>query len=69
MLFLSRTSKPQISYVVGFLGRFVSSWQRYHDRVLLRLIEYLAISAGDALTLTINTDDLYTVTADLFCGR
>ena len=42
LLFLVRSSRPECSFAVGFLSRFVSRWTVASDKRLRRIFEYLA---------------------------
>ena len=66
LLYLARTSRPQIAFVIGFLGRYVSCWTRLQDRILLRVIEYLNTSIDDTLVSTGCMGDLFLGSLVLF---
>ena len=45
LLWLSRLSRPDLSFLVGRLAANVSHWSRWGDRQKLRMISYLACAA------------------------
>lgn len=48
-LFLSRMTRPEISYAVGQLSRLVHRWSAYADQALRHLIEYLSTTLNRVL--------------------
>jgi ribonuclease HI len=41
LLWLCRTTRPDLAYAASFLGRMVTNWTVFSDRCLSRLMEYL----------------------------
>ena len=41
MLFLARSSRPDIAYAVAFLGRYSHDWSKALDSKIHRLLQYL----------------------------
>jgi hypothetical protein len=41
LLWLSRTTRPDIAFAAGFIGRMVHRWTRFADRCLARVMQYL----------------------------
>ena len=41
LLFLARSSRPDMMFATGFLGRYVSKWSLAAEKRMKRLFEYL----------------------------
>ena len=53
-MYLSRTSRPDITYATNFLARHVSAWEKTHDKALEQLVGYL--QATDSVQLHADID-------------
>ncbi|CAE7450270.1 unnamed protein product [Symbiodinium sp. CCMP2592] len=55
---VARNSRPEISFAVGWLGRYTTKWTRTQDAALHRLMRYLAATRSFALRLVLNPVDV-----------
>ncbi|CAE7569646.1 RE1 [Symbiodinium sp. CCMP2592] len=64
-LWVARNSRPEISFAVGWLGRYTTKWTRRQDAALHRLMGYLAATRSSALRLVLNPADVHQRTLKL----
>ena len=57
-LWIARNSRPEISFAVGWLGRYTTKWTQRQDAALHRLMGYLAATQSNALRLVLNPADV-----------
>jgi len=60
LLFLARSSRPDIAHAVAFLGRYSHDWSKALDAKLHRLLQYLEGTRKFELTWTIKHGDVPT---------
>ena len=53
LLFLARSSRPDVSFAVGFLGRYSHDWSSAMDAKLHRLFQYIEGARNLVLSWTI----------------
>ena len=56
LLYISNRTRPDISYVVGRLSRYISNPSRKHQTALKRVFTYLRGTIGYCLTYTVYLD-------------
>ena len=61
LLFLSRSSRPDLAYAVGFLGRYSHAWSKEMDLKLHRVFQYMQATRGRSLVWHILPDTLPTI--------
>ena len=57
-LWIARNSRPEISFAVGWLGRYTTKWTKKQDAALHRLIWYLAATRTSAIRMVLNPVDV-----------
>ena len=57
LMYLSRTSRPDITYATNALARHVASWEKSHDKSLEQLMGYLNATSDARLQSTIDVRD------------
>ena len=66
LLFLVRSSRPDLAYAVGFLTRYAASWSEAADRRLKRIFEYLEGTLDHGVRWTVYHADAGAIVMKVF---
>ena len=58
LLYLSSGSRLELSFAVGFLGRYVTKWEVWNDEMLVHLFGYLSSHVDEKLNLFVAGDKM-----------
>jgi hypothetical protein len=67
LLFLVRSSRPDLAYAVGFLTRYAANWSEASDGRLKRIFEYLESTIDHGVTWTLMRADAGQMSMKVFC--
>ena len=67
LLYLARSSRPDLAYAVGFLTRYAANWSEAFDVRLKRVFEYLESTVDHGITWTLMRPDAGYMSMKVFC--
>ena len=67
LLYLVRSSRPDLAYAVGFLTRYAANWSEASDVRLNRVSEYLESTVDHGITWTLMRPDAGYMSLKAFC--